>query len=497
MTIKTISGYYSSIPLVIAVLSTLLFGLFVFPEIATEEYVEISFVLLATFLYYLIILSILFALFYRPVSIYFRKNSGEAFFLNRVHSLSALCGSSTFITTALWTWIFIFPNSMEGEGTHFVQYADMFILLSFTLVAFPSFLSYLLVTQVSSSLMNIAFQNTGILFNPKKSNLWIKLLLFVCIVSILPISYLFISTIHSDFVLNGIVAARNESIQVQHFYIALVAVMIIAVIIISTFTLFRQMKSSISRLMEVINKVQQGNLDVAVPVTSFDEVGQLTYNFNRMIGGLREREQLKDKLGTYVSSEIAEYIMQSKIFLEGEEREVTILFTDIAGYTSISECLSPKETVTMLNTYYNMLVEVVQNNHGVVNKFIGDSLMVLFNAPVDDPNHALNAIRCAREIITITENTEFEGGIKLSTRVGINSGTVIAGNLGSKNRHEYTVIGDPVNLAQRLEQLGKKFEKNILFSETTYKLIKDEFSGEYIGSVQVKGKNLPVKVYTV
>ena len=216
-----------------------------------------------------------------------------------------------------------------------------------------------------------------------------------------------------------------------------------------------------------------------------------------MVKGLQEREVIRDTFGKYVTKDVATVILDRKINLEGEVRVCTILVTDIADYTSISEELSPTEIVTMLNEYFSVLVGIIQHHKGVVNKFIGDSIFAMFNVPLDDSDHAVNSILAALEIEKISSTRTFGKNRKLTTRIGINTGVVVAGNIGSADRIEYTVIGDEVNVAARLEQLNKQFKTNVLLGENTYDLAKEKFSFTELGDFQLKGKEKSIKVYKV
>ena len=183
--------------------------------------------------------------------------------------------------------------------------------------------------------------------------------------------------------------------------------------------------------------------------------------------------------------------------LSGDLRLATIFISDIANYTTISESHSPGDIVRMLNEYFTQVVNIIVRNNGIVNKFIGDSVFALFNVPVDDNDHAKNAIKSAIQIQHLVEKQMFPNNMKLSTRIGINTGIVVAGNIGSKERMEYTVIGDEVNIAARLEQLNKQYKSKIMIGPQTYELAKNDFDFEFMGSIKVKGKSKPVDVYKV
>jgi adenylate cyclase len=151
----------------------------------------------------------------------------------------------------------------------------------------------------------------------------------------------------------------------------------------------------------------------------------------------------------------------------------------------------------MLNEYFSTLVKIIQSHKGVVNKFIGDSIFAIFNVPLDDPDHASNAIRAALEIKKTSASKSFAKNRKLNTRIGINTGVVVAGNIGSEDRIEYTVIGDDVNVAARLEQLNKQFNTHILIGENTFELTKNFFSFTELGDFQLKGKEKTIKVFKI
>ncbi len=194
-----------------------------------------------------------------------------------------------------------------------------------------------------------------------------------------------------------------------------------------------------------------------------------------MVKGLRERELIRDTFGKYVPKDVVTAILDKKINLEGEVRSCTILVTDIANYATMSEELTPKEVVTMLNEYFSAIVDIIQKHKGVVNEFVGDAVFALFNVPLNDPDHAVNAINAALAIEEVTATRKFGKNRQLTTRIGINTGVVVAGNIGSANRLKYTVVGDEVNVAARLEQLNKQHDTHILVGENTYDMAKDQF----------------------
>jgi len=227
------------------------------------------------------------------------------------------------------------------------------------------------------------------------------------------------------------------------------------------------------------------------------EIGMLTKEFNEMVRGLKEREFIRDTFGKYVTKDVATLILDKKINVEGEVRLCTILVTDIANYATMSEELTPKEIVLMLNEYFSVLVNIIQNHKGVVNEFVGDAVFAMFNVPLDDPDHAVNAINAALAIDKITTTRKFGKNRQLTTRIGINTGSVVAGNIGSSDRLKFGVVGDEVNVAARLEQLNKQYGTHILLGENTYDMAKNHFNFIQLGNVQLKGKKRTINVYKV
>ncbi len=253
----------------------------------------------------------------------------------------------------------------------------------------------------------------------------------------------------------------------------------------------------LDQLLAAVQRVDAGDLTARAPVVSDDELGLLTDRFNRMVVQLRERKFLRKTLGHYVSKRIADTILANRGALEPIQRLATILFTDIQGFTRIAEKLPPERLVTVLNEYFSRIVEIVERNGGVVAQLQGDALLVTYNVPLEDPDHAANAVRAALEIEREINHRRFGDEVEFITRVGINSGPVIAGPVGAEHRLIYTVHGDAVNLAARLEALNKERGTHILVSESTRQLAGNGFAFTALGEVTVRGRSEPVRVYTV
>ncbi len=230
-------------------------------------------------------------------------------------------------------------------------------------------------------------------------------------------------------------------------------------------------------LVAAVERVARGDLTVRAPVTSNDEIGALTTRFNEMVDGLNERQAIGETFGKYVPEAVAEQLLRDPGVLAGEERIATIMFTDIQGFTGISELLSPAETIALLNDYFEVVLQPIRAEGGTVNAFIGDSIFASFNVPVPHHDHAARAIRAGLAIEQALEGKRFGPGrdIRLVTRIGINTGTVAAGAVGGGDRLGYTIIGDSVNVASRLEGLAKEMGGPILVSGTTRSAAGDSF----------------------
>jgi adenylate cyclase len=198
--------------------------------------------------------------------------------------------------------------------------------------------------------------------------------------------------------------------------------------------------------------------------------------------------------GKYVPKSVAEAIVSGQGELEPKHAEATILFTDIENFTSISESMQPEQVVGMLNEYFEAMIEPITAYGGVVNQFQGDAMLVTFNVPLDNPAHADNALQAAGEIQQILATRKF-AGVSLSTRIGINSGRVFAGNVGSGDRINYTVHGNAVNLAARLERLNKEYDSKVLVSHDTVQLLSKSYAVEAIGEVAIRGKSSLTQIY--
>jgi adenylate cyclase len=217
----------------------------------------------------------------------------------------------------------------------------------------------------------------------------------------------------------------------------------------------------------------------------------------------REKRKVKRLFGRYVSKHVYEQLLNdpTRAELGGARREMSVLFSDIRGFTSVTERGDPEELVAQLNEYFSKMVEVVFRNHGTVDKFVGDMVMALFGAPLDDVHHAEHAVRAAidmvKELGALNQKWAAAGRAQLDIGIGISSGDMIAGNIGSASIMSYTVIGDNVNLGSRLESLNKEYRTRIIISGATRLKITSQYDIRPLGDVVVKGKTRAVAIFEV
>ncbi len=292
---------------------------------------------------------------------------------------------------------------------------------------------------------------------------------------------------------------------------AIVAATVGAVILLMTLLavvianlLSRRVTRPITELTRGAAEVERGNYEYVVPVLKEDEFGELTRQFNMMTRGQRERINLLETLKKFLSEELALKAAESGIVIGGQKTHCTVMFTDFAGFSTITRQMAASEAVNILNAYFDGLVPVVKKYGGFPDKYIGDAIVALFGAPVNLPDHAERAVSCAiemqRTIRAINEQRRRSGKTVFEMRVGLNSGEVIVGAIGCDTKLEYTSIGETTNLANRMEAICKI--GHVMIAEGTYLQIRDIFfPGVHISEtperVQVKGYPRPVETYGI
>jgi adenylate cyclase len=298
-------------------------------------------------------------------------------------------------------------------------------------------------------------------------------------------------------------AALSSSTTVSQYgtAIAVNALVFVGIGVWITLLVKGNLTRQLNHVIRVLNAIRQGNFDQKVPITSNDEIGYTGEVINQMTDGLKERDMIKEMFGRYVAHEVRDEILSGRIPLDGEVKEVTVLFCDLRDFTPLTASLPPKEVVAIINRYFRTMEEAIQAHQGLVLQFLGDEIEAVFGAPVSRQDHARLAVAAAQEMSKrmVQVNTELEaaGYAPLRHGIGIHSGEAVAANIGSPNRLSYALVGDTVNIASRLQGLNKVHSTEIILSGAT----KDRLNGDFplisLPSTTLKGIVRSISLYTI
>jgi adenylate cyclase len=251
----------------------------------------------------------------------------------------------------------------------------------------------------------------------------------------------------------------------------------------------RSLAESVGSVGSALRRIEHGELDTRVAVDDGSEVGQLQAGFNRMATGLQERERLREAFGAFVDPDLGERILREGTDLAGEEVDLSVLFLDVRGFTTLAERTSARDVVARLNALYDRVVPIVREHGGHANKFIGDGMLAVFGAPERHDDHADRAVAAALEIAR-------EAHDELRIGLGVNSGRVLVGTVGGGGRLDFTVIGDPVNTAARVEAATRQTGDDVLITRATRRRLRgDHGSWEPREPIPLKGKSDPVELF--
>lgn len=293
-------------------------------------------------------------------------------------------------------------------------------------------------------------------------------------------------------------ANPNQNIKTLILMIIIVILNLLLTIVISRFY-----SKPLLILKDCAKKIANGEYNIKTGITTGDELGVLSDTFNDMAVSLKEKEIMYDTFGKIVTPEIRNWLLQGNTNLGGETVCATILFCDIRGFTSISEQIKPEQVVTLLNKYFSAMEQCIVKHKGIINKYIGDAIMAIFGVPVPNENQALDAYKCSidmkKRLIELNKELEEENLPPIKFGIGLHTGNVLAGNIGSTRRMEYTVIGDAVNVASRIESLCKENNCDLLISETTIEKINNsnEPINDFIsiGETEIRGRKTKINIY--
>ena len=263
--------------------------------------------------------------------------------------------------------------------------------------------------------------------------------------------------------------------------------------------LARRFTEPLNDLRTVVEAIGRGDLSARARVGSNDELGKVAAAINAMAEGLQERLKLRETIERYVPYHVVDAILKSpeSPVIKGERKKITVLFSDIRGFSKIAENRQPEEVVSILNRCFELISEIVTRHHGTLDKFIGDGMMATFGAPDDDPYQEEHAIKAALEIREKSRELSEEAGTRISMGVGVNSGYAVVGSMGSSRHMEYTAIGEVVNTACCLESATKGLDVDILMSEFTHNAVRGVFDVRRLDPLEIKGHPEKLTVYSV
>ena len=330
-----------------------------------------------------------------------------------------------------------------------------------------------------------------------------RLLVLFLLMSVMPMAVQSVATLVRANTLLGADEQAHEAI-VRNLVLVQVLLAIAGLVIAVRLAGFvaSSVAGPLRQLQAAMARVEQGALDTACPVVSNDELGEVAEGFNRMVAGLRDRERIRDTFGKYVGPEVRDEILSGRAAPAGGQREVSILFADLRDFTPWVESCPPEEVVAGLNAYFTEMDAAIRAHGGLVLQFIGDEIEAVFGAPLSDPLHADHAVAAAREmqarLAAWNAGRRARGERVLRHGIGIHSGTVVAGNIGSSERMAYALVGDAVNVASRIEALNKQFGTEVLVSGATRALLQDaQHLLRPMPAVRVKGRAAEVEVFAL
>ena len=294
---------------------------------------------------------------------------------------------------------------------------------------------------------------------------------------------------------------NNLPMQKTIIYISILLVLIAYGI---TLSFSKIILNPLEKLTKAAHRIKDGDYKTRVGVVTADDFGILADSFNDLADSLAEKEFMRDTFGKVVDPEVRDYLMSGAgkeslgQALGGQTREVTVLFCDIRSFTAMSEKMQAADVVSLLNRYFTALGQCITEHHGIINKYIGDAIMAIFGAPVEAQNSAQDAFEAAcdmrKALVQVNKEFEADGLPQLKFGIGIHTGPVFAGTIGAQNRMEYTVIGDTVNTASRIESLCKTYTTDLLISQASAQKLNQELS--FVDNAQIRGKTEPMKLYT-
>ena len=292
---------------------------------------------------------------------------------------------------------------------------------------------------------------------------------------------------------------RSRIMNSLFWELLFISLVLIVIACIVAYLLAKTVSVPLEHIRAAIQSVENSNLGTRVPILSNDELGEVAEGVNRMIDSLRESRRAQEAFGRYMGNEIRDAVLSGDLSLEGEMKRATLLFCDLRNFTGMVENTHPRQVVQILNQYFTQMTRAITNHQGLVLQYVGDEIEAVFGVPVamdEHPEKAVQAALSMRASLEALNQTLMDQGYSpLVHGIGIHSGAVLAGNIGSPERMSYALVGDTVNTASRLEGLTKDYGVDIIISQTTYNLLTGSYRTEQLPPVTVKGKKEGLMIY--
>jgi class 3 adenylate cyclase len=345
---------------------------------------------------------------------------------------------------------------------------------------------------------------THVSFSPKRVfSVSSKMLFFtITVLLFMIVAILLMALIDINYLL-----ANKDSFSIDFFFgffkeilFAFAILLLLSLFVLGRYS--QNLKMILTLQLGVMEDISHGNYNTQVPTVTNDEFGLIAAKTNEMIKGLKEKDFCQISFGRFVTPEVSDKILKGDLPLDGELRDVTILFCDLRGYTTFVEGREPRQVVNFLNEYFSQMEQAIKEHGGIVLQFIGDEIEAVFGAPVDLPDHPEMAIRASLEmrkrLKDLNSKRESMGKTPVAHGVGIHTGKVLAGSVGSPDRLVYAMVGDTVNTASRIQTLNKTFGTDILISQNTRDLTKgNTFNLSSLGKVALRGKSEEIEIFKV
>jgi adenylate cyclase len=417
----------------------------------------------------------------RPLVTWLEQQPGTA----DVGQVEALPRKTGLWQGAWWCGVLLYaPPLLAATMPHIALWKDVYWMVITVAASAPLgvLFTYFLAERVVRPLVGLA--NRGARRqSPKRSSALRRLLVAIAAGSapLLTLSMFFV----------GVNAKQRAALATGLWPQAVVEILGLFAI---AFVAVRSVTEPVDEIRRGFDRLEAGDLDVDVQVDEPGEIGDLQVGFNRMVRAMREREQMHDVFVRLVGKDVAQHAIEHGGDLANEVREASAMFVDVVGSTPLAESSTPAEYLTTLNSFFDVVVQVVERNGGVVNQFQGDGALCIFGAPNDQPDHAVRALKAARELRDALDDFSLRSGIEAV--IGVSTGDVVAGHIGTSDRYEFTVVGDAVNEAKRLAEQSKESETKVFVSGATIRAAEGEVGRWHdAGQARLRGRSQSTEIY--